>query len=81
MLIFPIIGVVLTNLFGINIGYSYYSNRTNLVQEYNEILFTIVFFNALNWSLYGIVSKNVLKVSDEIKFKVYRLIICMVSSC
>lgn len=59
MLIFPIIGVILTNLFGINIGYSYYINRTNLIQEYNEILFTVVFFNALNWALYGIVSQNI----------------------
>jgi len=59
MTVFSIIGVVLTNLFGLNIGYSYYINRTTLIQEYNEVLFTIIFFNALNWSLYAIVSKNI----------------------
>jgi solute carrier family 50 protein (sugar transporter) len=59
MVIFPIIGVILSNLFGLNIAYSYYINRTTLLQEYNEILFTIIFFNALNWSLYGIISKNI----------------------
>lgn len=59
MSVFPIIGVILSNFFGLNIGYSYYLNRTNLIQEYNEILFTIIFFNALNWALYGVVSKNI----------------------
>lgn len=59
MSVFSIIGVILSNFFGLNIAYSYYLNRTTLIQEYNEILFTIIFFNALNWALYGVVSKNI----------------------
>jgi solute carrier family 50 protein (sugar transporter) len=56
---FPIIGVILNNLYGINIIYSYINNRNNLINEYNEILFSITFFNALNWSLYGILVKDI----------------------
>ena len=55
----PIIGVILTNLFGLNIIYSYFCNRINLIKDYNEILFTIGFFNALNWVLYSIVVKDI----------------------
>jgi len=59
LVIFPVIGVVLTNFFGLNILYSYVINRTKLVQEYNEILFTIIFFNCINWIIYSIVIKDI----------------------
>lgn len=57
---FPITGVVLTNLLGLNIMVSYKQNRTVLVKKYNEYLFTIIFFNCLSWMLYGIVTKDLL---------------------
>jgi uncharacterized protein with PQ loop repeat len=59
LVIFPVIGVVLTNFFGLNILYSYIKNRTKLLQEYNEILFTIIFFNCINWIVYSIVIKDI----------------------
>jgi len=59
LIIFPVIGVILTNFFGLNILYSYVFNRTKLVQEYNEILFTIIFFNCINWIIYSIVIKDI----------------------
>lgn len=58
-IIFPIIAVLLTNLFGLNILNTYYKNRINLIYEYNEIQFTIIFFNSINWMIYGSVSKNI----------------------
>ena len=58
-IIFPIIGVILTNFFGMNILCSYYKNRINLIHEYNEIQFTIILFTSINWMIYGIVSKNI----------------------
>lgn len=59
LLIFPIIGVILSNFFGLNILYSYVKNRANLINEYNEILFTILFFNSINWILYSIMVKDI----------------------
>ena len=53
--IFPIIGVILTNLLGANIIYTYYENRNIEKQEYNEYLFYILFFNSLCWLLYSII--------------------------
>jgi len=57
--IFPIIGVILTNFFGLNILYSYVINRTNLIKEYNQLLFTIIFFNCVNWILYSIIINDI----------------------
>ena len=59
LLIFPIIGVILSNFFGLNILYSYIINRTNLTKEYNEILFTIIFFNSFNWILYSVMVDDI----------------------
>lgn len=58
-IIFPIIAVILTNFFGMNILRSYYKNRINLIHEYNEIQFTIILFNSINWMIYGIMSKDI----------------------
>ena len=58
-IIFPIIAVTLTNFFGINILHSYYKNRINLIHEYNEIQFTIILFNSINWMIYGVMSKDI----------------------
>ena len=58
-IIFPIIAVILTNFFGMNILRSYYKNRINLIHEYNEIQFTIILFNSINWMIYGVMSKNI----------------------
>ncbi len=57
---FPITGVVLTNLLGLNIMVSYKQNRLAQVKKYNEYLFSIIFFNCLSWMLYGIVTADLL---------------------
>jgi len=57
--IFPIIGVILTNLLGANIIYTYYENRNIEKQEYNEYLFYILFFNSLCWLLYSIITIDI----------------------
>jgi solute carrier family 50 protein (sugar transporter) len=57
-IVFPIIGVILTNLLGFNIMISYYQNRTNQIKKYNEYLFYVIFFNCLSWMLYGIVTND-----------------------
>ena len=57
--IFPIIGVILTNLLGINIIYTYYENRNIEKKEYNEYLFYILFFNSLCWLLYAIITIDI----------------------
>jgi hypothetical protein len=57
--IFPIIGVILTNLLGVNIIYTYYENRIVEKQEYNEYLFYILFFNSLCWLLYAIITIDI----------------------
>ena len=58
-LIFPILGVVLTNIFGLNILRSYLINREKLINEYNEILFYIIIFNVYFWLFYSIVIKDI----------------------
>ena len=58
-LIFPILGVVLTNIFGLNIFKSYLDNRAKLVQNYNEILFYVIFNNMSCWLLYSILIKDI----------------------
>ena len=55
---FPITGVVLSNLLGLNIMVSYKQNRIAQVKKYNEYLFYIIFFNCLSWMSYGIVTKD-----------------------
>ncbi len=57
--IFPIIGVILTNLLGANIIYTYYENRNIEKQKYNEYLFYILFFNSLCWLLYSIITIDI----------------------
>lgn len=56
---FPITGVLLTNLLGINICKSYYDNRISKKKDYNEILFLISFFNCISWLFYSIVNKDI----------------------
>ncbi len=56
---FPIIGVLLTNLLGINICKSYIDNRITKKKDYNEILFLISFFNSISWLFYSIVNKDI----------------------
>ena len=58
-IIFPIIGVILTNLIGLNILKTYIDNRLQIKKEYNEVLFYIIFFNSISWLFYGIVLKNI----------------------
>jgi len=58
-LIFPVLGVILTNIFGLNIFKSYLDNREKLVQNYNEILFYVIFNNMLCWLLYSILIKDI----------------------
>lgn len=58
-IIFPIIGVILTNLIGLNILKTYIDNRLQIKKEYNEVLFYIVFFNSISWLFYGIFIKNI----------------------
>ncbi len=55
---FPITGVILTNILGLNIMVSYQENRISQVKKYNEYLFFIIFFNCLSWMLYGIVTND-----------------------
>jgi hypothetical protein len=56
---FPIFGVILTNIFGLNIFKSYLDNRKKLIQNYNEILFYVIFNNMLCWLLYSILIKDI----------------------
>jgi solute carrier family 50 protein (sugar transporter) len=65
-IIFPILGVVLTNLFGLNILKSYLINRKEIVQDYNEILFYIIIFNTSSWLLYGTLIKDIFIFTSSI---------------
>lgn len=58
-IIFPIFGVILTNLVGCNLIRSYLSNREKLIHEYNEILFYSIIFNTIEWTIYGLVIKDI----------------------
>ena len=58
-IIFPIFGVILTNLVGCNLIRSYLLNRENLIHEYNEILFYTIIFNTIGWTIYGTVIKDI----------------------
>jgi len=65
-IIFPILGVILTNLFGLNILKSYLINREEIVQNYNEILFYIIIFNTSSWLLYGTIIKDIFIFTSSI---------------
>ena len=52
---YGLIGVILMNLIGLNIGYSYIINKNEIKHEYNHNLFYIIFFSSLNWILYSII--------------------------
>ena len=56
---FPCLGVILTNIFGLNILKSYIFNRQKLQHEYNEILFYCIIYNASGWVLYGVIIKDI----------------------
>lgn len=71
-IIFPILGVVLTNLLGINILKSYIDNRLLFVKEYNELLFYITFFNCFSWLIYGIIRNDIY---------IFLSVICSLISC
>jgi len=71
-IIFPILGVVLTNLLGINILKSYIDNRLLFGKEYNELLFYITFFNCFSWLIYGIIRNDIY---------VFLSVICSLISC
>ena len=58
-IIFPSLGVILSNLFGLNILRSYIINRDELVYEYNDILFYLLIFNTYMWLLYGVIIKDI----------------------
>lgn len=71
-IIFPILGVVLTNLLGINILKSYIDNRLLFRREYNELLFYITFFNCFSWLIYGIIRNDLY---------IFLSVICSLISC
>lgn len=58
-LIFPIVGVILSNLFGFNICKTYIENRLVQQKEYNEPLFNIIFYNSISWGFYGIIFNDI----------------------
>jgi solute carrier family 50 protein (sugar transporter) len=58
-ILFPTLGVILTNLFGLSILRSYILNRDQLINEYNEILFYLILFNGQLWLLYGVIIKDI----------------------
>lgn len=57
-LVFPILGVILTNIFGLNVLKSYLDNREKIIQNYNEILFYVIFINITCWLLYSTLVKD-----------------------
>ncbi len=58
-IIFPSLGAILTNIFGLNILRSYIINRDELVYEYNDILFYLLIFNGYMWLLYSVIIKDI----------------------
>ena len=55
----PIAGVILSNIFGLNLIYTFRENRLGIEsRDYNEVLFPILFINNLNWFIYGILYKD-----------------------
>ena len=57
--IFPILGIILTNIFGLNILRSYIINRNKLTYEYNEIQFYLIIFTGCMWLLYGVIVRDI----------------------
>ena len=58
-IVFPILGVILTNFFGLNIFKSYLDNREKLLQNYNGILFYGIIINITYWLLYSTLIKDI----------------------
>jgi len=58
-IVFPSLGVIFTNIFGLSIFRAYLINRDNLINEYNEILFYLIIFNGYLWMLYGVIIKDI----------------------
>jgi hypothetical protein len=51
----PIAGILLSNIFGLNLIYTFTINRNGLdSRDYNEVLFPVLFINNINWFIYGI---------------------------
>jgi glutaredoxin len=51
----PIAGIILSNIFGLNLIYTFTSNRKGIEsRDYNEVLFPVLFINNINWFMYGI---------------------------
>ena len=55
----PISAVILTNILGCNIIYTYYINRYEMIKKYNYLLFYITFFTSLSWFVYGIITNDI----------------------
>ena len=54
-LVYPIIGIIITNILGGNLIYTYYKNKDLLDKEKQNInIFAIIFFNSINWAIYSI---------------------------
>lgn len=60
----PISAVILTNIIGCNIIYSYYVNRREITKKYNYLLFYITFFSSLSWLVYGIITNDIYVLSS-----------------
>ena len=58
-IVFPSLGLILSNIFGLSIGRAYLINRDNLINEYNEIFFYLILFNGNLWVLYSIITKDI----------------------
>lgn len=57
--IIPIAGIILSNIFGINLIYTFNQNKEEYpVKEYNKLLFPILFINNINWFLFGILYED-----------------------
>jgi uncharacterized protein with PQ loop repeat len=58
---FPVGGLVLINILGFNLFYSYYSNinkQNNELTINNIFIFIVFFFNSINWMMYGLFKNN-----------------------
>ena len=59
--ILGIIGVIISNLLGLRIGFSYWRSRDipELPHQYNEYLFYLSFASCINWIYYGILTSDI----------------------
>ena len=56
-IIFPLTGLILINILGLNLFYSYYSNvnkQNNDLSINNIFIFIIFFFNSINWNIFAL---------------------------